>query len=187
MGVGEDVIVRTTTPDDAPALAAIYGHHCRHGFGTFEEQAPSSEEMAARLAAVQGRGLPYLVAEIDGEVAGFAYAGPFRPRAAYRYTVEDSVYLAPDRVGQGIGKALLTRVIAGCEALGLRQMVAVIGDSENAASIGLHRSLGFTHQGVGKSFGYKLGRWVDIVWMQRPLNEGASTAPDAKGLDLRGG
>lgn len=185
--MGKDVIIRAATSGDAPALAAIYGHHCCHGLGTFEEQAPSAEEMAARRAAVQARGLPYLVAEIDGEVAGFAYAGPFRPRAAYRYTVEDSVYLAPGRLGQGIGKALLTRVIADCEALGLRQMVAVIGDSENAASIGLHRSLGFTHQGVGRNFGYKLGRWVDIVWMQRTLNEGAATAPNAEGLDLRGG
>jgi L-amino acid N-acyltransferase YncA len=184
--MGEDVIVRAATLADAPALAAIYGHHCLHGFGTFEEQPPSAHDMAGRLKAVTERGLPYLVAEVEGVVAGFAYAGPFRPRAAYRYTVEDSVYIAPDRIGQRVGKALLSRVIADCEAMGLRQMVAVIGDSQNAGSIALHRSLGFTHQGVGESFGYKLGRWVDVVWMQRPLNTGASTAPDAAGLDLRG-
>ena len=185
--MAEDVIVRAATQADAGALAAIYGHHCLHGFGTFEEAAPSADDMAGRLKAVTGRGLPYLVAEVDGEVAGFAYAGPFRPRAAYRYTVEDSVYIAPGRQGQGVGKALLTEVIAACEALGLCQMVAVIGDSENAASIGLHRALGFSHQGVGKDFGYKLGRWVDIVWMQRSLNGGGSGEPDAAGLDLRGG
>jgi L-amino acid N-acyltransferase YncA len=181
------MIIRPATPDDAPALAAIYGHHCLHGFGTFEEVPPSAGDMAGRMKAVQDRGLPYLVAEIDSAVAGFAYAGPFRPRAAYRYTVEDSVYIAPDRQGQGVGKALLTQVIADCEAMGLRQMVAVIGDSENAGSIGLHRSLGFSHQGVGKDFGYKLGRWVDIVWMQRPLNGGAATEPDSPGLNLTGG
>jgi L-amino acid N-acyltransferase YncA len=181
------VIVRPATPDDAPALAAIYGHHCCHGFGTFEEAPPSPEDMAGRLAAIQDRGLPYLVAEMDGAVAGFAYAGPFRPRAAYRYTVEDSVYIAPDRTGQGVGKALLSEVIAACEAMGLRQMVAVIGDSANAGSIGLHRSLGFEDAGIGRDVGYKLGRWVDIIWMQRALNGGAAVEPDAPGLDLSGG
>jgi phosphinothricin acetyltransferase len=181
------VIVRPATPDDAPALAAIYGHHCCHGFGTFEEAAPSPEDMAGRLKAIQDRGLPYLVAEVDGVVAGFAYAGPFRPRAAYRYTVEDSVYIAPGHIGQGVGKALLTEVIAACEAMGLRQMVAVIGDSANAGSIGLHRSLGFEDTGIGRDVGYKLGRWVDIVWMQRALNGGAGCEPDAPGLELSGG
>ncbi|HEX6865767.1 MAG TPA: GNAT family N-acetyltransferase, partial [Caulobacteraceae bacterium] len=172
------MIIRAATPDDAPTLAAIYGHHCCHGFGTFEETAPTPHDMAARLTAVQAHGLPYLVAEIDGEVAGFAYAGPFRPRAAYRYTVEDSVYIAPDRAGQGVGKELLARVIADCEALGLRQVMAVIGDSENAASIGLHRSLGFEMKGVMPAVGHKFGRWVDIVFMQRALNAGAETPPD---------
>jgi L-amino acid N-acyltransferase YncA len=181
------MLIRAATESDAPALAAIYGHHCLHGFGTFEEVPPSAADMAGRLKAVQDRGLPYLVAEVDGAVAGFAYAGPFRPRAAYRYTVEDSVYIAPDRQGQGVGKALLTQVIAECEAMGLRQMVAVIGDSANAGSIGLHRSLGFSHQGVGRDFGFKLGRWVDIVWMQRPLNGGSATEPNLPGLNLTGG
>lgn len=180
------MLIRPATADDADALAAIYGHHCLHGLGTFEEAAPSPADMTARMEAVHARGLPYLVAEADGTVAGFAYAAPFRPRAAYRYTVEDSVYIAPDRTGQGVGKALLTRIIADCEAAGLRQMMAVIGDTANAASIALHTSLGFTHQGVGEAVGHKFGRWVDIVWMQRPLNAGASAEPDTKGLDLQG-
>ena len=181
------MIVRAATEADAEALAAIYGHAVLHGLGTFEEAAPSPAEMVQRLAAVTARGLPYLVAEVDGAVAGFAYAGPFRPRAAYRYTVEDSVYIAPDRIGQGVGKALLSEVIAACEVMGLRQMVAVIGDSGNAGSIGLHRSLGFEDTGIGRDVGYKLGRWVDIVWMQRALNGGAAAEPDAPGLELRGG
>jgi phosphinothricin acetyltransferase len=167
-------------------VAAIYGRHVLTGLGTFEEVPPSTEEMAGRIGAVLGRGLPYLVAEDGGEVIGFAYAGPFRPRAAYRFTVEDSVYIAPQAMGRGVGKALMSEVIARCEALGLRQMVAVIGDSGNAGSIGLHRSLGFADAGVGKSLGYKFGRWVDVVWMQRALNAGDGAEPDAEGMDLKG-
>jgi phosphinothricin acetyltransferase len=181
------MIIREATAADAEALAAIYGHHVLHGFGTFEETPPSAAEMEARRAAVAARGLPYLVAEDGGRVLGFAYAGPFRPRAAYRYTVEDSVYIAPDAVGRGVGKAVLAEVIRVCEALGVRQVVAVIGDSGNAASIGLHRALGFTDAGVGKSFGFKHGRWVDIVWMQKPLNGGDQQPPDTPGLQLSGG
>jgi phosphinothricin acetyltransferase len=176
--MGESMIVRDATPDDAPALADIYGHHVLHGFGTFEEVPPSVAEMAERRAAVAEKGLPYLVAERDGRVLGFAYAAPFRPRAAYRHTVEDSVYIAPDAIGQGVGKALLTEVLARCEALGLRQVVAVVGDSGNAASLALHRSLGFEQKGVGQSFGFKHGRWVDIVWLQKPLNGGDQTLPE---------
>ncbi len=179
--------IRAATSDDAPALAAIYGHHVLHGFGTFEEVPPGAEEMARRIAAVTGRGLPYLVCELDGAVRGFAYASPFRTRAAYRYTVEDSVYIAPDRQGQGIGKALLGAVIAACELLGLRQMVAMIGDAANAGSIGLHRSCGFTPAGVLSAAGFKAGRWVDVVIMQRPLNGGAETPPGPGGLELSGG
>lgn len=178
------MIVRAATADDADALAAIYGHHVRHGFGTFEEEPPSPAEMDARRAAVAARGLPYLVAEEDGRVLGFAYAGPFRPRAAYRYTVEDSVYIAPEAIGKGVGRTVLSAVLSACEAMGIRQVVAVIGDSGNSASIGLHRSLGFDDAGVGKSFGFKHGRWVDIVWMQKSLNGGNSTTPDASGLSL---
>jgi L-amino acid N-acyltransferase YncA len=178
------MIVRAATMADAAAVATIYGHHVLHGFGTFEEVPPSEAEMASRIAAVLARGLPYLVAEDAGRVTGFAYASPFRPRAAYRYTAEDSVYIHPDFQGRGVGKALVSQVIAACEALGLRQLVAVIGDSANAGSIGLHASLGFVHQGVGRSFGYKHGRWVDIVWMQKALNGGDGTEPSAPGLDL---
>ena len=180
------MIIRAATAEDADALAAIYGHHVLHGFGTFEEEPPSPAEMETRRAAIAGRGLPYLVAEEAGAVLGFAYAGPFRPRQAYRYTVEDSVYIAPDAVGRGVGRAVLSAVIDACAAQGVRQVVAVIGDSGNAASIGLHRTLGFTDAGVGRSFGFKHGRWVDIVWMQKSLNGGDETPPDAVGISLSG-
>lgn len=180
------MIVRSATLDDAPALAAIYGDACLHGVGTFEEVPPSPQEMAQRMAAVQARGLPYVVAERDGEVLGLAYAGPFRLRAAYRYTVEDSVYVSPRAKGLGVGRAVLSRVIDDCAALGLRQIMAVIGGSGNEGSIGLHTALGFTRQGVITGVGYKFGRWEDIVLMQRPLNGGAGIAPDAAGLELRG-
>ena len=185
--MGKDVIVRAATADDATALAAIYGHACEHGFGTFEEAAPSAGEMAARLKAVQDRGLPYVVAEADGQVAALAYAAPFRLRAAYRYTVEDSVYVAPGMTGRGLGKAALAAVIEACEGLGLRQIMAVIGDSENAGSVGLHRSLGYEPKGIMPAVGFKHGRWVDIVLMQRALNSGVGTTPDAPGLNLGGG
>ncbi|MDO8380003.1 GNAT family N-acetyltransferase [Phenylobacterium sp.] len=180
------MIVRASLDSDAEALAAIYGHDVLHGFGTFEEVPPSPREMAARRLAIVERGLPHLVAEADGKVLGFAYAGLFRPRAAYRFTVEDSVYVAPDAKGRGVGKAVLTQVLAACEALGLRQVMAVIGDSGNAGSIGLHRSLGFEPAGVCRSVGFKHGRWVDTVWMQKPINGGDSTLPDAGGLVLTG-
>lgn len=178
------MIVRSATEADAAAVGAIYGHHVLHGLGTFEEVPPSDAEMAQRIAAVIGRGLPYLVAEDGGRIVGFAYAAPFRPRAAYRYTAEDSVYIHPDFLGRGIGKALVAEVIAACERLGLRQLVAVIGDSANAGSIGLHRSLGFEPTGVGRSFGFKHGRWVDIVWMQKALGPGDSAPPERDGLSL---
>jgi phosphinothricin acetyltransferase len=180
------MIVRPAKDEDAAALAAIYGHHVLHGFGTFEEVPPSVEDMAGRRRAVVERGLPYLVAEDGGTVLGFAYAAPFRPRAAYRYTAEDSVYVAPEAIGRGVGRTVLSAVIAECETLGLRQLMAVIGDSGNAASIGLHRSLGFEQTGLGRSVGFKHGRWVDIVWMQKPLNGGDGRAPDAPGLTLTG-
>ena len=180
------VIVRPSTAQDAPALAAIYGHHVLHGFGTFEEVPPTAQEMAARRQAVVERGLPYLVAEDAGQVLGFAYAGPFRPRAAYRYTVEDSVYVAPAAVGGGVGKAMLAAVLRECEVFGIRQVIAVIGDSQNAGSIGLHASLGFEHAGVGKALGWKHGRCVDIVWMRKALNGGDANAPEATGMILGG-
>lgn len=178
------MIVRDAVSGDAEALAAIYGHAVLHGFGTFEMTPPSAAEMDGRRLTVQGYGLPFLVAEREGRVLGYAYAGPFRPRPGYRFTVEDSVYVAPDAQGQGVGRAVLAPMIAACEALGLRQIVAVIGDSGNAASIGLHASLGFEHSGVGRSLGHKHGRWVDIVWMQKALNGGDQDAPTGAGLNL---
>jgi phosphinothricin acetyltransferase len=178
------MIVRAATEADAETLAAIYGHHVLHGFGTFETVPPAAAWMDARRREVQGYGLPFLAAETAGRVLGYAYASPFRPRPGYRFTAEDSVYVAPDAIGKGVGRAMLSEVIAACEAFGLRQLVAVIGDSQNAASIGLHRALGFEPAGVGKSFGFKHGRWVDIVWMQKPLNGGDTRPPDGAGLSL---
>jgi phosphinothricin acetyltransferase len=186
MDASMSLLIRPATADDALALAAIYGHHVLHGAGTFEEAPPSPEEMATRLAAVQARGLPYLVAEADGAVAAMAYAGPFRLRAAYRYTVEDSVYVAPSHQGLGLGKAVLAEVIIACETLGLRQMVALIGDSGNAGSVGVHTTLGFRHAGVMQGVGFKNGRWLDVVIMQLALNQGAEGAPAVEGLNLSG-
>ena len=184
--MAERMIVRAATEGDAAALAEIYGHAVLHGFGTFEEEPPSAADMNARRLAIAGQGLPYLVADEDGRVLGFAYAGPFRARAAYRYTLEDSVYVAPEAAGKGVGRAVLSAVIAACEALGVRQLMAVIGDSGNAASIGLHRSLGFEQTGVGRSVGFKHGRWVDIVHMQKALNGGDSLAPSGPGITFSG-
>ena len=184
--MADGMIVRAATQADAQALADIYGHAVLHGFGTFEEEPPAAADMEARRMAIVSQGLPYLVAEDAGRVLGFAYAAPFRPRAAYRYTLEDSVYVAPDAAGKGGGRAVLRAVIEACEALGVRQLLAVIGDSENAASIGLHRSLGFEQTGVGRSVGFKHGRWVDIVHMQKPLNGGDSVEPNAPGIALKG-
>jgi phosphinothricin acetyltransferase len=178
--------IRPAEERDAGALAAIYGHHVLHGFGTFEEAPPSAAEMEQRRSAIVAHGLPYVVAEAEGQALGYAYAAPFRSRAAYRFTVEDSVYVAPDAIGRGVGRAVLTAVLEACEALGMRQVVAVIGDSANAASIGLHAALGFQHLGAARSVGFKHGRWVDIVWMQKPLNGGDAAAPDAPGLTLGG-
>ena len=180
------MIVRPSTPDDVAALTAIYGHHVLNGLGTFEEVPPDEAEMGRRRAAFLDRGLPYLVAELDSEVVGYCYAGPFRLRAAYRYTVEDSVYVAPGATGRGVGRAVLSAVIEACEVFGIRQVVAVIGDSDNAGSIGLHTALGFEPAGLGKALGWKHGRWVDIVWMQKALNGGVATAPDTAGMTLGG-
>lgn len=178
------MIIRPATPEDSEALAAIYGWHALNGTGTFEETAPSPAEMETRRAAVAAHGLPYLVAIDEGRVLGFAYAAPFRPRSAYRFAVEDSVYIAPDQRGRGLGKALLSEVLEVCRGLGMRQVVAVIGDSANAASIGLHRALGFEPAGTGTSLGFKHGRWLDIVWMQKALNGGDANAPTGPGLAL---
>lgn len=180
------MLIRPSTDADIGAITAIYAWNVENGLGTFEEIPPDAAEMARRRQAFLDRGLPYLVAEQDGQVLGYAYAGPFRLRAAYRYTVEDSIYVAPDAAGKGVGKVLLAALIEACEALGFRQMCAVIGDSGNAASIGLHAALGFEHKGVFPDMGHKFGRWVDLVWMQRPLNGGGQTPPDAPGMSLSG-
>jgi phosphinothricin acetyltransferase len=166
------MIVRPARPQDAPALAAIYAHDVLYGTGTFEEEPPGAEEMAARLTAVQDRGLPWVAAEVEGRVLAYAYAAPYRLRSAYRYTAEDSVYVAPEAKGRGLGRAVLQAVVVECEALGLRRLIGVIGDSANAASIGLHRALGFEPAGRLPAVGFKHGRWLDVVLMQRPLNGG---------------
>jgi L-amino acid N-acyltransferase YncA len=169
--------LRAATPDDVPAIAAIYGHHVMHGLASFEVEPPTVDEMRRRFDAIVGGGYPYLVAERDGRVVGYAYASAFRPRPAYRYTVEDSIYVAPDAIGGGIGRRLLERLIAECEARGYRQMLAVIGDSANHASIGLHRACGFDRMAVFTGTGFKFGRWVDTVFMQRRLGPGETTLP----------
>lgn len=176
--------IRPSTDADLPAVTAIYAHHVAHGTGTFELDAPDAAEMARRRAEVLSRGLPWLVAcdgdGVDGAVLGYAYANWFRPRPAYRYFVEDSIYLAPQAVGRGIGRLLLAELMARCEDAGARQMVAVIGDAANAASIGVHAALGFEHTGVLKDSGWKFGRWLDVVLMQRMLGEGARSAPSGE-------
>lgn len=159
------------------AITEIYAHHVRHGFASFETEPPPLAEMVRRHADVVGKGLPYLVAARDGTILGYAYAGTYRPRAAYRDTVENSIYLRPDTVGQGIGRQLLPALVTACEALDLRQMIAVIGDSGNAASIGLHSALGFHMAGTFVSIGFKHGRWVDSVLMQRAIGPGDTTPP----------
>jgi phosphinothricin acetyltransferase len=176
----ETLRIRQTTEADIPAIAAIYGQEVLHGFATFEEIPPGHDELLRRRAAILDLGLPYLTAEAGGTVAGFAYAGPYRARHAYRYSVENSVYVDPSRRGAGIGKALLAGVISACEGGGWRQMIAVIGDSGNARSIALHSAMGFRRAGVFTAVGYKHGRWVDTVLMQRPLGAG-DTAPPAAG------
>ena len=163
------MIIRSANAADVTDITTIYGHHVLHGLGTFEEIPPDGEDMAERIARVSAAGLPWLVASDHTGVLGYAYAGPFRARAAYRFTVEDSVYVAPQSMGRGLGRDLLAAVITACETAGMRQMLAVIGDSANAASIGLHASLGFTHTGVATAVGFKHDRWVDIVFMQRAL------------------
>ena len=178
------VIVREATADDAAAVAAIYAYHVLTGAGTFEETPPSLARMRERIAEVQALGLPYRVVEDGGQVRAFAYAGPYRLRAAYRHTVEDSVYAAPGALRRGYGHAGLAAVIVACEALGVHQMMAVIGGSDNAGSIGLHRRLGFERKGVLKAVGFKAGRWVDVVLMQRALNGGAQAPPRGAGLTL---
>lgn len=170
--------IRPAGAADIAAIQAIYAHHVLTGLASFEEVPPDAAEMARRHEKIIGRGLPYLVAEDDGGVLGYAYAAPFRDRPAYRYALEDSVYVAPGAVGRGVGAALMAELIVRCEALRYRLMVAVIGDSANAASIGLHRKMGFAPAGGLASVGFKFGRWVDSVYMCRPLGPGDTTPPE---------
>lgn len=169
--------LRDARREDMEAVQAIYAHHVLTGLASFEEVPPSVAEMTARLETVRAAGLPYLVAERDGCILGYAYATPYRPRAAYRHTIEDSVYVADGAQGQGIGLALLEALIRRCEEGPWRQMLAVIGNSENTASLALHHRAGFHPIGTLTSVGFKFGRWVDTVLMQRPLGPGDGTLP----------
>jgi phosphinothricin acetyltransferase len=174
---GPAALVRVATESDLDQIARIYARHVLEGLASFEEVPPSIEELRARRAGVLAAGLPYLVAELDGEVLGYAYASSYRARPGYRYTIEDSVYVETGREGQGLGSALLAALIERCDGGPWRQMLAIIGDSGNAASIALHRRLGFRSVGTFSSVGFKLGRWVDTVLVQRPLGAGDRAPP----------
>jgi len=171
------LLIRPSTPADLPAITAIYGWNVLNGTGTFELDPPDEAEMARRRDDVLSKGLPWLVVQRDGTVLGYAYANHFRPRKAYRFCLEDSVYLAPEAKGQGLGKLLLAELLGRCEAAGARQMLAVIGDSANLGSIGVHRTLGFDHIGVMKAAGWKFDQWRDVVIMQKALGQGQTSAP----------
>ena len=171
--------IRPSTDQDLAAITAIYAHHVASGTGTFETTPPTEAEMAARRADVLAKGLPYLVVEDGGKVLGFAYCQWFKPRPAYRFSAEDSIYLAPEAAGQGLGRELMAELVARAEAAGIRRLIAVIGDSANAASIAVHRSAGFAPVGVLKSCGWKFGRWLDVVLMDRALGDGDATPPEA--------
>lgn len=173
----QPLTIRPSTDADLPSIQAIYALAVLEGTGTFETEVPTVEELGRRRAEVLGRALPWLVAERDGLVLGYAYANYFRPRLAYRFCVEDSIYLSPAAQGQGVGRLLLAELIARCEAAGARQMLAVIGDANNAGSVGVHTTLGFQHTGVLKSAGWKFGRWLDVVLMQRQLGSGDTNSP----------
>jgi L-amino acid N-acyltransferase YncA len=175
------IIVRACVGQDMPALCAIYAHHVLYGLGTFDEVPPSVGEFGGKWRDIEAMGLPWLVACDGEEAVGYAYASAFRSRTGYRYTVEDSVYIRDDCRGRGLGRALLAPLLKRCEDIGARQVVAVIGDSQNLASLALHRRFGFSDAGMVKSAGYKLGRWVDIVIMQTSLNGGNGSAPPSQG------
>jgi len=170
-------LLRPAVAADVPAITAIYAHAVLYGTASFEIEPPDEGEMANRFRALAGAGFPYLAAELDGAVRGYAYAGPYRTRVAYRNTLEDSIYVAPEFHGRGIGRALVDRLLAEATALGFRQMIAVIGDSAQIASIALHRAAGFRMVGTFEAVGFKFGRWLDTVLMQRPLGPGAGIAP----------
>lgn len=177
-------LIRPSLDQDLPAITAIYAHHVLHGTGTFETDPPSLADMSSRRAEVLSRGLPYLVAEHDGLIAGFAYGNWFKPRPAYRYSVEDSIYLAPHLHRMGLGRALLAELLARCEAVGIRKMMAIIGDSANAGSVGVHLALGFEQVGKIEACGWKFGAWRDIVIMQKTLGLGDTQPPEHPATDL---
>jgi L-amino acid N-acyltransferase YncA len=172
-----DVTIRPATPADIPAITRIYAHAVRNGTATFELEPPDEAEMMRRMTALLEGHFPYVAAEIGGALAGYAYAGLHRTRPAYRFTVEDSIYVDPTAQRRGVGRALLKRLIEECERRGFRQMIAVIGDSTQTASIEVHRALGFRHVGNIENVGFKFGRWLDTVLMQRELGPGATTKP----------
>lgn len=174
-------LIRSSRDEDLDAITRIYGHHVLTGTGTFETTPPSATDMAARRADVLAKGLPWLVVEEAGQVLGYAYGNWFKPRPAYRFSVEDSIYMAPEAAGKGLGRALLAELLAAFERAGVRKVMAVIGDSANAGSIGVHTALGFERAGVIASCGWKFDRWLDIVLMQRSLGAGDSTPPDSTG------
>ena len=171
------LVIRPAAAADIAAITAIYAHAVQHGTASFEVAPPDESEMASRFRGLADAGFPYLVAALEGAVRGYAYAGPYRTRLAYRYTLEDSIYVAPEFHGRGIGRALLDRLLAEATTRGFRQMIAVIGDSAQIASIALHRAAGFRMVGTFEAIGFKFGRWLDTVLMQRPLGPGAGTAP----------
>ena len=175
-------ILRPSQEPDLPAITANYGHHVLHGSGTFETEPPSLADMRARRAEVLARHLPFLVAEDGGRILGFAYCNWFKPRPAYRFSAEDSIYLTPDVHQRGLGRALLAELAAQAEAAGVRKLIAVIGDSANAGSIGVHRSVGFEQVGVLKSCGWKFERWLDAVLMEKTLGAGSSLPPQSTGV-----
>jgi phosphinothricin acetyltransferase len=171
------LLVRDAVATDFPTIAAVYAHHVQTGLGSFEEVPPSTDELRRRFQGIRARGLPWRVAELDGRLVGYCYASPFHARSAYRFTIQDSVYIAEDCIGRGVGAALLQQVIDACTAQGYRQMIAVVGDSGNEASLRLHARLGFRSIGQALRVGVKFGRWVDIVYLQRPLGEQTTRPP----------
>jgi phosphinothricin acetyltransferase len=171
-------LIRASRDEDVAAITAIYTHHVLHGTGTFEIDPPTAQDMAARRADVLAKGLPYLVAEEAGQVLGFAYCNWFKPRPAYRFSAEDSIYIADAARGRGLGRQLLEALAMQAEAAGVRKLLAVIGDSANAGSIGVHRAAGFTDVGVMRSVGWKFGAWRDIVLMEKTLGAGDTTSPE---------
>ena len=171
--------IRASQPLDLPAITAIYRHHVLHGTGTFEIEPPSMADMSARRQDVLSKQLPWLVAQgDDGSIVGYAYANWFKPRPAFRFSAEDSVYVAESARGQGIGKLLLEALCRECKAAGVRKIIAVIGDSENHGSVGVHRAVGFSHAGTLRSVGWKFDRWLDVVMMEKSLGTGDSTSPE---------